>query len=47
MNWWAITMPYELLNWKPKLPPITTTWQEMEKILKELEGEDNGKTEKP
>lgn len=34
-------MPYELLNWKPKSPSIKTTWQEIEKILNELEGEDN------
>lgn len=35
-------MPYELLDWKPKLPPIKTTWQEVEEILEELVGEDNG-----
>ena len=32
-------MPYELLDWKPKLPPIKCTWQEIEKELKELVGE--------
>lgn len=34
-------MPYELLDWKPKLTPIKCTWQEMEEVLKEFVGEDN------
>lgn len=33
-------MPFELLNWKPKLPLIKATWQEIKEVLKELVGED-------
>ena len=33
-------MPFELLNWKPKLTPIKATWQEIEEILKEMVGEE-------
>ena len=32
-------MPFELLNWIPKLTPIKVTWQETEEILKEIEDE--------
>lgn len=34
-------MPLELLNWKPKLPPIKATWQEIKEVLKEMVSEDN------
>lgn len=34
-------MPFELLNWIPKLLPIEINWQEIEKILMEVVDEES------
>ena len=34
-------MPFELLNWIPKLTPIKATWQEIGEVLKEMVDEES------